>query len=506
MQYKRFMAAGLVFAAFFSFSGNAYGWGSLTHMSLILEAGQKEKLPVAPEYMGAFLAGSTEPDIGVMNSGAQSVNSNYFVYHDAAFVEAMKKVAETKKSPEREMLLARAMGYAAHLKGDSITHAQEGYSNAKEVYTSIKKYDKAHHLTTEFMVDTLSYAKNKKEFDKYKANYIDAETLVEVRNEYAKIKGITLESDKKQIKMDILKHRATVITDLAVAEKVMSGRPDILKQMDELCKDRFEGVNGNGGINKSIDLVAAAFKNGDIMKVEKRKSDMSLLQRTGNFASRLVQTGVNEGAELTEKSLMNFANIDIIRNNAEKLASSKLKGNEGLIGRFLINLVGDKKMALDEILYRAELPAANMSDAAIKLKMAEKELDILKNKTAAAYNEYKNRSWWKFWLYLTNSDKKNYEKLNAELTAKTAELEKLKKVTAGTNSETADVMNAQAAAKAGTEEEKTGETKTPEIKAAYDEMRAAYQNYLDAGAPESGQVFEIYKSSCDKYKEISGRK
>ncbi len=506
MQYKRFMTAGLVFAAFFTFSGNAYGWGSLTHMSLILEAGQKEKLPVAPEYMGAFLAGSTEPDIGVMSSGAQSVNGNYFVYHDAAFVEAMKKVAETKKSPEREMLLARAMGYAAHLKGDSIAHAGEGYSNAKEVYTSIKKYDKAHHLTTEFMVDTLSYAKNKKEFDKYKANYIDADTLVEVRNEYAKIKGITLESDKKQLKMDILKHRATVITDQAVAENVISARPDILKQMDELCKDRFDGVNGNGGINRSVELVAAAFKNGDIMKVEKRKADGNLLQRAGNFASRLVQTGINEGAELTEKGLMNFAKIDFIRKNAEKLASSKLKGNEGLIGRFIINLVGDKKMALDEILYKAELPGANMSDAAIKLKMAEKELEILKKNTDAAYNEYKNRPWWKVWLYFTNSDKKNYEKLNAELAAKTAELEKLKKAAAGTNDVTADAANVQAKAKAGTEEEKNGETKTPEIKAAYDEMRAAYQNYLDAGAPENGQVFELYKAACEKYKEVSGRK
>lgn len=233
---------------------------------------------------------------------------------------------------------------------------------------------------------------------------------------------------------------------------------------------------------------------------------MSLLQRTGNFASRLVQTAANDGAELTEKGLMNFAKIDLIRNNAEKLASSKLKGNEGLIGRFIINLVGDKKMSLDEILYKAELPAANMSDAAIKLKMAEKELEILKKNTDAAYNEYKNRPWWKVWLYFTNSDKKNYEKLNAELAAKTAELDKLKKAAAGTNSETANASNVQAAAKAGAEEAKAEDLKTPEIKAAYEQMRAAYQNYLAAGAPESGQVFELYKTACDKYKEVSGRK
>jgi len=501
MKYKRYMTVGLVFAALFSFSSTAYAWGSLTHMSLILEAGRKEKLPVAPEYMGAFLAGSTEPDIGAMSSGAQSVNSDYFVYHDAVFVEAMKKVAETKKSPEREMLLARAMGYAAHLKGDSIAHAGEGYSNAKEVYTSVKKYDKANHLTTELMVDTLTYAKNKKEFDKYNANYIDVDTLIEVRNEYAKMKGITLESDKSKLKADILKHRATVITDQAVADKIINGRPDILKQMDELCKDRFEGVNGNGGVDKSVDLIAAAFKNGDIMKVENQKSDASLLQRAGVAASKLVQTAANEGAELTEKGLMNFARIDFIRKNAEKLASSKLKGNEGLIGRFIINLVGDKKMSLDEILYRAELPIADMSDASVKLKMAKKEVEILKNNAAAAYDEYKNRPWWKFWLYLTNSDKKNYEKLNAELAAKTAELDKLEKAAAAAKSGTANASSAADSAKAGTEE-----AKSPELNAAYTEMRAAYQNYLAADAPESGNVFDIYKAACEKYNKISGRK
>ncbi|MEZ7891858.1 MAG: zinc dependent phospholipase C family protein [Candidatus Wallbacteria bacterium] len=518
MEYKRYIIAGMIFSQLCFGVQAVYAWGSLTHMGLILEAGQKTGLPVAKEYMGAFLAGATEPDIGVMSSGAASVNSNYFVYHDALFVEAMKNVAMTKKTPEKEILLARAMGYAAHLKGDSVAHAVEGYSNAKQVYTSIKKYDKANHLTTEFAVDTLTYAKNKKEFDKYKVNFIDVDTLIAVRNEYAKIKGITLESDRDKLKVDILKHRATVITDQAVAENIMSKNPGMLKEMDEFFKDRFAGLDASGGIDKSVDLLADAFKNGDIMKVEKQKDSRNILARAGSMASKVINTAANEGVELTEKALMNFARIGFIKEKASTIANSKLKGNESLIGNFLINAVSDKKISFKEVLYNAEIHTADLADPEIKLKMAKAELDILKKKSDAAYKEYNERPWYKFWLYFTKSDKNKYENLKVLYDAKKSEIEKLEAelknaaasnknlqaVTAASEDGKAEILIVNDNASAVNCNEPTGaDGSNTELTAAYERYKAAYKAYINAGAPETGTDFEEYKRALEAYRQLS---
>ncbi len=486
-------AAGAIVLTYVSY---ALAWGSLTHMGLIVEAAKKETPPVAKEYMSAFIAGATEPDIGAMESGASSVSEEYHIYHDPVFAEAMMKVADTKKSPEREILKARAAGYLMHLKGDSVSHTKEGYSNAKDVYASVKHGDKANHLTTEMLVDTLVYAKNKKALNKYGANFIDAETLLAVRNEYAKIKGIELKSDIKKLKTDILKHRAIVVSSETIAES-MAKNPALMKQIDERFKDRFDGLNDHGGLNKSVDLIAASFKNGELTKIEKLKDQRGLLEKTGNFAMNIVNAAAEGGAELTEKALLNFAKIDFIRNKAEGLVNSKLKGNEIILAKLVLSATSDGGISLNEALYNAESAAADMSKSAIKLKMTALNVKILKEKADAAYAEYKNRPWWKFWLKFTNSDRKKFEKLNAEYLAKKAELEQLEKTAILNAANTA--ANASTAAAASTN---GNSGPGAELKAAHEAMLAAFEDFKKAGAPSSGREFEKYRSACEAYEKL----
>ncbi|OQA73770.1 MAG: hypothetical protein BWY32_03745 [bacterium ADurb.Bin243] len=489
-----FSAIITAFACVLLYSSEALAWGALTHMGLIAEAAGKEKSSIAEEYMGAFIAGATEPDIGAMESGASSVTADYKVYHDPVFAEAMMKVAEGKKSPEREILKARAMGYLAHLKGDSVSHTAEGYSNAKEVYTSVNKGGKANHLTTELFVDTLVYAKNKKALDKYGKNFIDAQTLLEVRNEYSKIKGIEIESDVKKLNKDILKHRAAVISNETLAD-ALAKNPDLMKQIDEEFSDRFDGLNGRGGITKSVDLIAEAFKNGDFLKIEKLKDERGLLEKTGSFAHKIVDSAAAGGLEISEKALINFTKIDYLRKKAEGLAGSKLKGNEVILAKLILNVTSGDKTTLKEALYNAEASCADLSDPAIKLKMAEVNVEILKKKVEAAYDEYKNRPWWKFWLYLTNSDRKKYEKLNAEYISKKEEFEKLKK-------NRTDAIAAAAAFTVPPEADANFAGSSAEIKAARQALGEAYEIYKRAGLPAEGSEFEKYKAACEAYKKI----
>lgn len=477
-------------------ASDALAWGSLTHMGLIVEAAEKEKPPVAEEYMSAFIAGATEPDIGAMESGASNVSEEYHIYHDPIFAEAMIKVAEGKKSPEREILKARAAGFLMHLKGDSVSHTKEGYSNVKDVYVSINHGDKAHHLTTELLVDTLVYDKNKKALNKYGVNFIDAETLLEVRNEYARIKGIELKSDIRKLKTDILKHRAVVLSSETIAETIAKD-PALMKQIDERFGDRHEGLNGHGGLNRSVELIAASFKNGELAKVDKLKDQRGLLERAGGLASKIVNAAAEGGAELTEKALLNFTKIDFIRERAAKLAGSKLKGNEVILANLLLNATSGGGVTLREALYNGEIQAADMNDPAVKLKLTALRADMLREKADAAYAEYKNRPWWKFWLRFTNSDKKKYEKLNAEYLAARAELEKLQKT-----------GNAQAVQPAAviSEDAPSGAAATAELKAAHEAMLSAFDAYKKAGTPASGPEFEKYRAACEAYEKLAGGK
>lgn len=477
-------------------ASDVLAWGSLTHMGLIVEAAEKETPPVAKEYMSAFIAGATEPDIGAMESGASSVSDEYRVYHDPVFTEAMMKVADTKKSPEREMLKARAAGYLMHLKGDSVSHTKEGYSNAKDVYASVKHGDKANHLTTEMLIDTLVYAKNKKALNKYGVNFIDAETLLEVRNEYAKIKGIELKSNIKKLKTDILKHRAVVISSKTIAESIAKN-PALIKQIDERFKDRFDGLNGHGGLNKSVDLIAASFKNGELTKIEKLKDHRGLFEKTKSFAMNIVNAAAEGGAELTEKALLKFTKIDFIRNKAEGLVNSKLKGNEIILAKLVLSATSGGGISLNEALYNAESAAADMSNPAVNLKMAALNVKILKEKADAAYAEYKNRPWWKFWLKFTNSDRKKFEKLSAEYLAKKAELEQLEKKVNLNAANTAALFSAAPTAFAD-----GNDGPDAELKAANEAMLAAFENFKKASAPSSGCEFEKYRSACEAYKKL----
>jgi len=477
----------------------ALAWGSVTHMALILEAQDRTKLPVSEDLMGAYLAGSTEPDISALTSSGNAVTSDYHVYHDAAFAEAMKKVAETKNGREKALLLARAEGYKAHLTGDSVAHVQTGYPQTKKAYESTAGNMKANHATVELITDTMSYVRNGKKFDKYKLDYIDAGTLAEVRNEYAKMKGITLETDPKKLNTEILKHRAVVTTDITVAKYLNDKKPSMIKEMSEFTSDSRSGTNGVGGVEPAVDKLVSVIEKGDTISYDKKDDKRKFTEKIAGAASVVVNRVEEAGLGVTEKLIFNVSKIDFIREGLMDFAGKKVSGSNGILGRFLMNITMDKDVSLREALYEAEKPELEAGDSAGALKLARTEVEILRQKAESARVAYENRPWWKLWLFVTKSDKKKYEALKAEYETKSAKL-KLMEATpaelAATNSPAPEAIIEASSLGA----------KSASVVAAEARLRAAYKNYIDAGAPASGPALDAYNQAISGFRNARGEK
>ncbi len=65
----------------------AMAWGPVSHISLSYEAGVKSGFPVSDDLLGAYLAGSTEPDIGLDDGKSE----DYGVYHSENLKAAMQR-------------------------------------------------------------------------------------------------------------------------------------------------------------------------------------------------------------------------------------------------------------------------------------------------------------------------------------------------------------------------------------------------------------------------------
>lgn len=351
---KKFNVSAVLFLSFAlitASSGVALAWGPITHMAIALMAGEKSPLPVADNLAGTFITGATEPDIGVL----AEKTANYDVYHDPLFVDALANVAGRKPSPEKEILLARAMGYATHIKcADIVAHADKGYSNNKVVLPIEKK---PHHRITEFIADVLSYNDCAKLFKGRKLNFIAADTLIEARNEYARLKGISLASDEKEIKGHIMKHLFIVTTYMTVARYLSEDKPGLVKEMDVLESDRFAGISPDGGVSRSVENVLGFIKDKSLLT--KGRERRNIFVRADGFFSRIVRGAEVKFLGSSEKAVMELSDINAVRKIIRKLLAEKLEADsyEAIADRFFVNAILGEDQTLAEMLYLSEYPS-----------------------------------------------------------------------------------------------------------------------------------------------------
>jgi len=439
----RGMCLTVVFTMVF-FSMYAYGWGPLTHMSLVLESRKRAGLRMDHGLDGAFLAGCTEPDIGAAGSGmtlgsgtGDAISATYGVYHDPVFVESMIAVAKRKQGKARQKLLAKALGYESHLIGDSVAHTGSGYPNTKVVFDKLPKNEYLlNHITTEFFVDLLCYRKHKKEIDALCLEFVDADTLAEVIEEYAVRKGIEIKVDKKKLKRDILKHKATIVTQVTLYNYIMRKRPNLVKEIDAFFGDRFDGVNGKGGINQSLDKHVKFYREDPESLLKEMEVQgpcvpfPANVARTFNDVIKLVTEKMLEnGIKAGETLLLASADMEVVRPLLkqvidEKLLKSRSKSDR-LLARLLMNVFFEKDMGFKEAIFDAQKFLVP-TELDRKIKELEIEVEFLKQKMDKAYREWQNRPFWKFWLFFTNSDKKKYLTLKAEYERKLADLKRLR--------------------------------------------------------------------------------
>lgn len=397
----------------------ALAWGPLTHMSVCLEAAQTTGLPVDASLMGAFLAGATEPDLSCQGS----LGKEYGVTHDVDFAVAMERLAATKPSPDRERLLARALGIRAHLNGDSVAHAADGYSNAKKVYRLTPESSKANHTTTEFSLDALNYSKNKALFDKYPPDFMDLKTLLEVRREYEKVKNVKLEDNLPELKKAVLLHRATVLTEKSVTEDLMKKKPAQLAEMDRFFADRTTGVDGKNGLAASVAKMTEFL--GGTAKINLGKDDRSLPDRVVSFMGRVVNRAFDRGGRGAEKALFAGLSPEVVQSHVRSMAEEKITSDgQATVARLMMNLLWDD-VTFEQALHLAERDLSPPKTDAQRLASLTMDAEILRAQLARAEADWKGRPIWKVWRYVTNSDRKKYEALKAQLESVEGEIARL---------------------------------------------------------------------------------
>lgn len=392
-------------------SAPVFAWGPVTHIYMAASADAK-----APDR-GSFYAATTEPDIGAggLNIASKGVSSSYGVYHDPDFIEAMVEVAQMKDEPEKSKLLSHAAGYKSHKISDSVAHAVKGYPNGKIVFSKAQNY-KTNHTCAEFFTDVLCYAKDPKQFENLDLTFIDSKTLAEVTRLYAARKGSNIPVDEKSLKKSILKHQATVLIDIALCKYLVKNRPDLVKELDSFFADRKDGIDAStGGIEKSIELQK------DLASSFSFPSGMMEQNGIQNYVDELADRLVDKSLEDSASLILKLGNVDFVHQNLEKLLAAKLNSLDPADKPIanLFNNVFFTRMSFKESIFQAQnfIVPDDESSRATELKV---ELDYLKEKMLQAQQDWKNRPFWKFWLYFTDSDKKKYEALKKEFDEKSA--------------------------------------------------------------------------------------
>jgi len=446
-------------------------WGPLTHMAVTYETGSQNGFPVSEDLLGAYLAGTTEPDIGLGDGKSEF----YGMYHSEDFAKAMENVAQTKDSPEKELLRARALGIRAHLAGDSAAHGSTGYSNAKPMFENAD-YGLPAHVSNELCVDMVMYAKNRDTMKKLKLNFLDLDTLIEVRNEWGNITGKAVENDRDTLQKDLLSHKATVVSEFSLAEYMAEQQSEKIEQMAANYSDMEEGYKGGGGLKQSRQNIRDRIKADDTLKAYKIKDIKFKLKEL------VVNTIPTSGVKGLEGALIKILKARVVRDKAMNLANQKISNARNkALANFAVNLM-NSDLSFEESAYRAGLDAfgtpENNEDKLLFLRM---EAQILKKQADRAKEKFENRPWYKFWLRFTRSDEKEYLKLQAEYEAKMGEIAALEAEMQGASTALAAASSADPAGETqGETTESSQISSTPSLASLKTAVDSAFQRYSEA--------------------------
>lgn len=387
-------------------------WGPVSHIALTYEAGVKSGFPVSQDLLGAYLAGSTEPDVGLDDGKSE----DYGTYHSGDFAKAMESVAQHKKSPDREILMARAAGMRSHIAGDSAAHGNVGYSEAKLIFngsqTGLPK-----HTTNELIVDMIMYDRNKEALKKQSLNFIDVDTMIEVRKEFTRITGLELANDREALKKELLNHKALVLTELSLAHHLSTSDPAKIVQMKAEYSDLDEGVSEENGANKAVARISEQAKPGEDLSSFKTAN-------TGfKIKNYLENSLLAKSLQALERGALKLTKSTAIRDSLQNFAGAKVDNarNKAFVN-FGVNLLNKDLTFKQAVFLAGKNTSGYPDDQAQKLVYLEIEAEALKAQRDKAMADFQNRPWWKFWLIFTQSDKKKYEQLEAQYQARLSEI------------------------------------------------------------------------------------
>lgn len=468
-------------------------WGPVSHISLTYEAGVKNGFPVSDDLRGAYLAGSTEPDIGLDDGKSE----DYGVYHSEDYAKAMEAVAQRKKSPDREILLARAAGMRSHMAGDSAAHGKTGYAEAKVMFPDIQT-GLPRHTTNELIVDMIMYDRNKTTLKKQSLNFIEVDTLIEIRKEYSRMTGKELKNDREALKKELLNHRAMVLTELSLAHHLSTSDPAKLSQMKEEYSDLFVGSSDGNGANKAIARISEQAKTSE---------DLSSFKTTGKgfkIKDYLNNSLLAKSMQALERGALKLTKSAALRDSFQSFAVGKVEAarNKAFVN-FGVNLLNKDLSFKQAVVLAGKATSGYPEDQAQKLAYLEIEAEALKAQCDKAKAEYQSRPWWKFWLYFTNSDKEKYEKLEAQYQAKLREIEAARAQVAA-NANVTPVSDADFAAALSECAEKadlndiSGISGLADLQAAVD---AANKNYVAAAETQNQTTIKAAEEKLSQARE-----
>ncbi|EKD82342.1 MAG: hypothetical protein ACD_39C01351G0003, partial [uncultured bacterium] len=402
-------------------------------------------------------------------------SEDYGTYHSENFAKAMESVAQRRKSPEREILLARAAGIRSHLAGDSAAHGKTGYAEAKKMFHE-NQTGLPNHTANELVVDIIMYDRNKAALQKQSLNFIDVDTLIEVRKEFTKITGHELANNREQLKKELINHKALVLTELSIAHHLSTSDPAKLSQMKEEYGDLNEGTTDGNGANKAAIRISEQAK--PCEDLSKFKTD----NKGFKIKNYLENSLLAKSLQTLERGALKLTRSATIRDSLQNFASGKVEAarNKAFVN-FGVNLLNKNLTFKQAVFLAGKATSGYPDDPAQKLAYLEIEAEALKAQRDKALADYNNRPWWKFWLIFTQSDKKKYEQFEAQYQAKLREIESACNQIASAK---ADVpVSDESFAVAVTEsavEASTLNSAAPDLEKLQADVEAAYQKYVAA--------------------------
>ncbi|MBU1107475.1 MAG: hypothetical protein KKB51_12465 [Candidatus Riflebacteria bacterium] len=400
-------------------------WGPVSHIALTYEAGVKSGFPVSQDLIGAYLAGSTEPDVGLDDG----MSEDYGTYHSEDYAKAIESVAQRKKSPDREILMARAAGMRSHIAGDSAAHGKAGYAEAKLMFngsqTGLPK-----HATNELVTDMIMYDRNKEALKKQSLNFIDVDTMIEVRKEFTRMTGHELANDRDKLKKELLNHKAMALTELSLAHHLSTSDPAKIDQMKAEYSDLNQGASEGNGANQAITRIAERAKPCEDL------SNFKTANKGFKIKNYLENSLLAKSMQALERGALKLTKSAAIRDSLQNFAIGKVgEGRNKAFVNFGVNLLNKDLTFKQAVFLAGKATSGYPDDQSQKLACLEIEAEALKAERDKAMAAYNNRPWWKFWLIFTQSDKKKYEQLEAQYQAKLSEIENTRNQIADTEPE-----------------------------------------------------------------------